>query len=179
MRMNPIHFSSELYMPFSMVNYPAPPSQTNISELSHAFPSLLLQKGLAWPTAVASFPHGYANMWLQSQYTAGAGSHSHPRGYCNDLVHIALHLCVSILRSPHLFPSRQTDREHRTLSSSMGQELKFAAFTKQKLKACILFRERRLCLTTTRCICHNRRTSRTPSWENGPCGTVSLQIVTP
>ena len=60
--MNPIHFSSELYVPFSMVNYSAPPSQTNISELSHASPLTPLAEGPS--LAVAFFPHRYADMWL-------------------------------------------------------------------------------------------------------------------
>lgn len=60
--MNPIHFSSELYVPFSMVNYSAPPSQTNISELSHASPLTPLAEGPSLAYSGSTFPHRYADM---------------------------------------------------------------------------------------------------------------------
>lgn len=59
--MNAIHFSSELYLPLSMMNYLL--LHHRLTSLSYLMlPPLLLQKGLAWPTAIASFPRRYADM---------------------------------------------------------------------------------------------------------------------
>lgn len=141
--MNPLGFTYELYLPFSMMKYSALPSHRLTSWSYLMLPtSLILQKHLAWPTVLASIPHLYANMWPECHCIVGALSPSYPVVIEKTLSTIPF-ISASASSAVHTtFSFRQTDLKYHTLSFFVGQQFKFAPSTKQKPNVCILSSEK-------------------------------------